>query len=48
MKTHNYKGYNIFQYGPTSFLAVIRDGFTSFKRTLEDAKKWIDENYGKA
>ena len=48
MKTHFYNGARILQYGKTSFLAVLDIGKTSFKRTLEDAKKWIDENYGKA
>ena len=48
MKEHIYKGNKILQYGPTSFLATAvdeeMDPITSFKRNLEDAKKWIDKN----
>ena len=52
MKTHIYKDNKIFQYGPTTFLAVLppkENGKTnsSLKRTLEKAKEWIDENLQK-
>lgn len=52
MKTHIYKDNKIFQYGPTTFLAVLppkENGRTnsSLKRTLEKAKEWIDENLQK-
>ena len=46
MTEHIYKDNLIIQYGKTSFLATALDAdgepITSLKRTLTDAKKWID------
>ena len=48
MKEIIYKENKILQYGPTTFLATSlnEEGevVTSLKRTLDDAKKWIENN----